>query len=246
MATVTPPARYDGQDLEALADIRRYQSWLLESFRPRLVGRRVLEVGAGIGNLSEQYVDETSEAVLVEPAENLAGRLRDRFVNHKHVRTIGGSMETAARLLAPASFESCILVNVLEHVEDDAGMLWHLQDLLKPKGSLLLFVPALPVLYGTLDALVHHHRRYTKASLRRVVEGAGFLVEHLRYFDVLGAVPWFVAGRMLRRPRFDETAARLYDRFVVPVGAALERVYEPPFGKNLVCIASRCGTGRPL
>jgi hypothetical protein len=96
----------------------------------------------------------------------------------------------------------------------------------------------LPVLYGTLDAMVHHHRRYTKASLRDVVEGAAFRVQLLRYFDVLGVVPWFVAGRVLKRRRFDEGPARVYDRFVVPIGSALERLYEPPLGKNLVCVAS--------
>jgi SAM-dependent methyltransferase len=236
-----PSRPYEGQDLEALADMRRYQNWLLESFRTRLKGRRVLEVGAGIGNLSERYVDETSEAVLVEPAENLAARLRDRFGGRRHVRTMAGSLAAVTPYLAPASFDSCILINVLEHVEDDKDMLLQLRALLKPNGALLLFVPALPFLYGTLDALVNHHRRYTKSSLWSVVGEAGFSVHHLRYFDVLGVIQWFVAGRVLRRSRFDETAARRYDRFVVPVGAMLERMGEPPLGKNLLCIANAVG-----
>jgi SAM-dependent methyltransferase len=227
---------YEGQDLEALSDIRRYQRWVLESFRGRLKGR-VLEVGAGIGNLAEHYVDGTDEAVLIEPSVRLADRLRARFANRAHVRSIAGLLEDADRELAPGSFDACILVNVLEHVEDDGAMLRRLRELLKPSGSLLLFVPALPILYGTLDALVHHHRRYTKSSLRSEVERANFAVRDLRYFDVLGVIPWFLAGRVLRRPRFDESASQLYDRFFVPVGAALERVLEPPLGKNLVCIA---------
>ncbi|MGH7271608.1 MAG: class I SAM-dependent methyltransferase, partial [Polyangiaceae bacterium] len=233
---------YDGQDLEALADMQRYQRWVLESFRGRLKGR-VLEVGAGIGNLAEHYVDDAGEAVLIEPSAQLAERLQARFAGRAHVRSIAGLLEDAERDLAPASFDACILVNVLEHVEDDGAMLRRLRALLKPSGSLLLFVPALPALYGTLDALVHHHRRYTKASLRSVVESAEFTVYSLRYFDVLGIIPWLFAGRILRRQRFDEGASQLYDRFVVPIGAALERRIEPALGKNLVCIAEPRGPG---
>jgi len=179
---------YEGRDLEVLAEIPRYQRWVLEPFRTRLRGR-VLEVGAGIGNLSEQYVDDAEEAELLEPAENLATRLQARFASRAHVRTIGRLLEHAATEFTPASFDACILVNVLEHVEDDGAMLRCLRTLLKPSGSLLLFVPALWALYGTLDAIHHHHRRYTKASLRAAVEGAAFAVDLLRYFDVLGVVP---------------------------------------------------------
>jgi SAM-dependent methyltransferase len=236
----TSSVAYPGCDLEALADIPRYQNWLLAPFRSRLTGR-VLEVGAGIGNLSEHYVAAAREVILVEPAEKLAGRLRERFAGRPHVRVIGGLLEQAAAALAPASFDACVLVNVLEHVEDDAAMLRRLAALLRPGGSLLLFVPALQVLYGTLDAIHHHHRRYAKSSLRRVVERASFTVQELRYFDVLGVVPWFLAGRVFRWTRFDAGSARIYDRFFVPLGERLERLHEPPLGKNLLCIAERPG-----
>jgi SAM-dependent methyltransferase len=141
--------------------------------------------------------------------------------------------------LTTAAFDTAILVNVLEHVEDDRAMLDLLRGLLKPGGSLLLFVPALPWLFGTLDAIHGHHRRYTRASLQSVVERAGFTLRVLRYFDVLGVVPWLIAGRILRQTRFDPNAARLYDRFFVPVGSRLERLVEPGLGKNLLCIAER-------
>lgn len=243
----SPSAHYEGQDLEALADIPRYQNWLLESFRARLAGR-VLEVGAGSGNLANLYVDDVSEAVLVEPAPNLAARLKERFSKRKNVRVVGAHLEDAASVaptvnLSPHSFDACLLVNVLEHIEDDVAVLRHARELVRPGGSLLLFVPALPQLYGSLDALVHHHRRYTKDSLRRTVESAGFHITALRYFDVLGVLPWLLAGRVLRRQRFDETAAQLYDRWFVPLGSRLERHWTPPLGKNLMCIAAAAPTG---
>ena len=139
--------------------------------------------------------------------------------------------------VAVGSFDACLLVNVLEHIDDDVRTLRCVREILAPGGSLLVFVPALPQLYGSLDALVHHQRRYTKTSLSRVVTQAGFRLTSLRYFDVLGVLPWLLAGRVLKRQQFDRRAAEAYDRWVVPVGSRLERVWEPPLGKNLVCVA---------
>lgn len=243
-STESPAGGYEGRDLEALSGVHRYQRWIVDAFRSRLRGR-VLEVGAGIGNLTEHYVDTVREAVLLEPSGHLAERLHARFANRSHVRTMASVVDDPAAELRLASFDACILVNVLEHIEDDGAMLRRLGALLKPGGSLLLFVPALPVLYGTLDALHGHHRRYTKGSLRLAVESAQFGVRELRYFDLLGIAPWFFAGRILRRRGFDPVTAGLYDRFVVPIGSTLEALYEPPIGKNLVCIAEPLGRAAP-
>ncbi len=240
--TPVPAQHYEGQDLEALADLPRYQGWVLDSFQPRLRGR-VLEVGAGIGNFAARYTAQVNEAVLVEPAANLAATLSRRFAGLPNVRTVSARLEDLQGQVVPggdfsdASFDACVMVNVLEHIEDDLAILKRIRQLLRPDGALLLFVPALPVLYGSLDALVDHHRRYLKASLRTVVERAGFRVLKLHYFDVLGVLPWFVAGRVLRRRRFDEAAARAYDRWFVSLGQRIERNWEPPFGKNLLCVA---------
>jgi SAM-dependent methyltransferase len=233
---------YDGRDLEVFVDLHRYQRWVLEAFRSRLRGR-VLEVGAGIGNLSEHYVDDVGEAVLLEPERHLVDRLRARFASRRHVRPIAALVEDPHADLAPASFDACLHVNVLEHIDDDVAMLRRVRTLLKPTGSLLLFVPALPVLYGTLDAIHHHHRRYTKPTLRFAIERAGFVVAELRYFDLLGMMPGFLAGRVIKRTGFDGPSSKLYDRVIVPIGSTLERLYTPPFGKNLVCIAEPCALG---
>jgi hypothetical protein len=94
-------------------------------------------------------------------------------------------------------------------------------------------------IYGSLDALVGHVRRYERAQLRGVVTEAGFRVETLRWLDAAGVIPWFVVGRVLRPRRFSPGLARLYDRAVVPVARVLEEWVEPPWGKNLLCIARR-------
>lgn len=233
---MTDVTHYPAQDLEALGDLVNYQSWILRWLRPNLRGR-VIEVGAGRGAISAHYVDLVGEAVLVEPAANLAAQLRARFGDRPHVTVHEGPLETLGR--APGSFDAAVMVNVLEHIPDDLGALRALHALLRPGGTLSVFVPAVPALYGSLDALVGHVRRYEREGLRDVVTRAGFTVETLRWVDAGGVIPWVLAGRVLRRPRFDQGAATVYDRVAVPLLRALEERVEPPIGKNLVCLARR-------
>jgi SAM-dependent methyltransferase len=245
--TVSATETYEGQDLEALADIPNYQRWILDAF-PLATGGRVLEIGAGIGNLARHYVDRVDETVLLEPASNLQGRLEAAFRGRSNVHVVSALLDEVVGKRAGgasfelASFDTILLINVLEHVKDDLAMLRHVRSLLRPGGSLLLFVPALPWLYGSLDALAGHERRYTREGLRAVVASAQLEIRFVRYFDVLGVLPWFVAGRVLKRTRFDESAAKLWDRSAVPVGARMERYIAPPLGKNLICVAGAGGT----
>ena len=236
---------YEGQDLEALADIPNYQQWILDTFPVKPAGR-VLEIGAGIGSIARLYVETVDEAVLLEPARNLRPRLEEKLRGQKNARFVSALLDDVCGKqvegadFSPASFDVVLLINVLEHVDDDAAMLGRIRDLLRPGGSLLLFVPALAWLYGTLDALVHHKRRYALAQLgTKAVSRAGLRVSYLRYFDVLGVLPWLMAGRVARQTRFDARAARLYDRVAVPVGARVERYVRPPLGKNLICVATK-------
>lgn len=233
---------YEGQDLEALVNLENYYQWILGTFAPYLRGR-VLEVGAGTGNFASNYVDAADDVVLLEPARNLHTALADRFRDRRHVRVVGALLEevcgptTTGPSLLPNSFDTAILVNVLEHIPDDRGTLCRLRQLLRPEGTLLVFVPALSWLYGSLDALVHHVRRYSRRRLARRVRRAGFAIERLHYFDLLGMVSWLVAGRILRQHRFSPLAARFYDRCVVPLTAYAESWITPPLGKNLICVA---------
>jgi SAM-dependent methyltransferase len=236
MPPATPdPSHYDGQDLEALGDLPRYTGWILEHFATHLHGR-VIEVGAGIGNVSARYVDRVQEAVLVEPARNLHHKLQERLGHLPQVTTTCALLHELDPALTREPFDAAIMVNVLEHIDDDAAVLRQLYDLLRPGGAVLLFVPALPWLYGSLDALVHHVRRYTREDLAAKLRAAGFGIGKVRYFDALGVLPWFVAGRVVKQKRFDPAAATLYDRVGVPLTRAVEQWIEPPAGKSLVAV----------
>jgi SAM-dependent methyltransferase len=238
------PACYEGHDLEALADLPHYVGWILQGFATHLQGR-VLEVGAGTGNFSARYVDTVDESVLLEPAQNLYPILAARFAGNHRVQLACGLLEDwLARPTAQGGydgrpFDAAVMVNVLEHIADDAGTIGRLARVLRPGGKLLIFVPALRWLYGSLDAQVHHYRRYSRSKLTRAIERNGLEILSLQFFDLAGVLPWLVAGRVLRQRSFSASAALIYDRLVVPLAARLERWLPLPMGKNLLCVAQR-------
>ena len=182
---------YAGTELDALKDAKNYYRWILSHFAP-YVGNRIIEVGAGTGTFSEFLLNGTnaSELILIEPAENLFPLLEARFSGNSRVKLVHGSLED----LSTTSFstESVVTVNVLEHIPKDEVFLQTAHRLLVPGGTLLLFVPALPQLFGTLDEVFGHVQRYTKPLLGRKLQRAGFHLVCLRYLNSIGVIPWFI------------------------------------------------------
>ncbi len=135
--------------------------------------------------------------------------------------------------------DTLIMMNVLEHIEDDVAALRRLSRLVIPGGRIVLWVPAYPALYGEFDRMVGHFRRYTPATLRRPVELAGLRVERVEPVNLLGGIAWWVAVRRVRQRSADPRLVRLYDRVIVPISRCVERRIRVPFGQSVLCVATR-------
>src|SRR5215211_1513026 len=232
-------------DLERLGTAEHFFGWALEEFRPFLHGR-VLEVGAGMGTITRRLVelDPEMSIVALEPAANVFGDLASFAALTPRVTA---ARQTLAEYLATDGerFDAVVYLNVLEHVEDDATELRLAAAALRPGGTLLVFGPALEWLYSELDYKAGHYRRYSLGPLRRLAREAGFEVLSLRYFDVVGVLPYFVAYRLLRRPAISGSTLWGYDRLLVPLSRRLQRaVPRLPLGKNVVLVA-RAGDPDP-
>jgi SAM-dependent methyltransferase len=165
MSTAALPSQftYSGSELDSLAEAVNYYTFIQQQFA-RHLGERVVEVGAGIGTFAEYLLrgTTTKQLTLIEPAENNLPHLRHRFATDSRVTTMGGYLESHAASLRA---DSIVAVNVLEHVQDDVAFLRAARQVLAPSGRLLLYVPAMPIIFGTLDRAFDHYRRYTKQLL---------------------------------------------------------------------------------
>ena len=222
-----------------MARAHNYYRWILGAWLPYL-GRVVLELGAGIGTFSAHLIDAPIDRLfLLEPAPSLGRRLEERFRGHPRVRVLQGILEDFRPELRTARVESVVTVNVLEHIPDDRAALRSIRDILVPGGTVLIFVPALPFLYGSMDRTFGHVRRYTKTVLVSMLHDLGYEVLHSRYMNLLGAVSWFLAGRVLRQRTVSPLAVTIADRTLIPLSHQLERWVHPPLGQSVLVAARR-------
>jgi len=229
--------QYSGSELDSLAHAKNYYAWVLRHFEPFL-GPTVVEVGAGIGTFSAFLlsVARVNRLIAMEPASNTYPALEQRFRDDPRVLTLRGFLNDHYRDVTADAF---VAVNVLEHIADDMAFLEQARESVVEGGSLLLFVPALPALFGSLDRAFEHKRRYTKRSLSDTIEAAGWNVHRISYMNFTGIIAWFIAGRVLHRTNIAAGQAKAYDALIVPWLSRLESLIEPPIGSNLVAIATR-------
>ena len=229
---------YEGHDLDVLSDMPNYYNWIMAAFSPHIRGE-VIEYGAGSGTVSARLEPLAQRLTLVEPSPNLASVLRSRFAGNGKVSVVSALIEQHTADVASNSVDAIVMVNVLEHVEDDVTALGELMRILKPSGHLLLFVPALQGLMSKIDLIHGHFRRYHRPDLQGKVMAAGGKVLDCRYFDAFGIVPWFLLNKMLGSTSFNPKLVALNDRVVVPLSQAAEHFVKPPFGKNLILVARK-------
>lgn len=234
---------YSGTELDAVAEATNYYRWIIDSFG-RALGERIVEAGAGIGTVSDLVLRRASprQMLLVEPAGNNIPELHRRFDDDPRVSIHHGYLEDIGDTV---SADTVIAVNVLEHVERDAEFLRAAHLTLASGGALLLLVPAMPALYGSLDRAFDHYRRYTRSGLEQSLLAAGFEIETLHYLNFVGVVAWFAAGRVFRRTTLGRPQVRFYDRWVIPWLRRIESRIHPPVGQSLLAIARKPAVAIP-
>ncbi len=210
------------QILDALAETPRFNEWMADTIRPFL-GPRVLEIGAGIGNLTRRLSWRRKMYVASEiDGEHLA-RLGTRFRSRPNFRVCYYDVSDPNSFSAFAGqFDSVICLNVLEHLEDDCLALANIASALVTGGRAIVLVPQDQSIYGTLDQVLGHHRRYSEAQLRQRMEQAGLRVKQVVHFNRITRPGWYVNGRLLRRQKLSRFQLWFFDRFVW-----LWRILEP-------------------
>lgn len=176
---------------------------------PPAGGRReILDVGCGAGGMASSLAS--------------LGRIRGvdsdaRAIELSRKRGIEVELLTGPALpFDPETFDVVTLLDVLEHLDDDAAMLGEIRRVLKPGGALLLSVPAYRFLWGAQDVVSHHRRRYVAPEIRRLLARSGFDVCRLSYFNTL-LFPVIAAVRLLRK-RIRPSAPARSDFAMTPPG----------------------------
>lgn len=224
------------EDYEMIAADTPYRRWLV-SLAAGAVGRRVLEVGVGVRGWADCFPGRELWVGLDVDRERLERARRRHAGGTARFEEID-IVDDRVPELAGNGFDTVLCVNTLEHVADDGRALRNMHAVLADGGRLVLVVPAVPALYGPLDRRYGHHRRYGRGRLADAVTGAGFSIRELRYFNLAGAIGWFVRGRL---PGGDGPPSGAFAAFnrAVPICRAVDRLTGPPFGLSLLAIGDR-------
>jgi SAM-dependent methyltransferase len=203
-----------GRTLEVFANTPRLNAWLFSKLSEGVRGD-VLEIGSGIGNLSRLILEHADRVVLSDMEPHYLETLRATFAHDPRVAVFPYDLDGPPPVeIATRRFDAIVAVNVIEHIEDDVALAGRLAALLKPGGKLLVYVPACPFVYGSLDVALGHFRRYTPASLVALMRRAGLSPEPPRYVNLLGLLGWWLNGRALRRDLLSPKQMALFERLV--------------------------------
>ena len=228
---------FASDDLETMSEAHRYQAHVFDLFRAH-IGKRVLEVGAGIGTMSRSLLDVAEHVVGIEPNQACATRALAALGDCPRFELRVCHLEECDRAsLVAERFDTVACVNVLEHIEDHIQALTVFRELVAPTGGrVLIFVPAVQAAYGPLDAALGHHRRYSKPSLRAAFAAAGLELETLRYTNPIGLLGWMYNAHISKTIEHTSGQLRLFEQLVAPWALPLDRLVAPPIGLSLFAV----------
>ena len=221
------------ENLNAWNKLDRYSKWIYHMYE-KYIGKEVLDIGGGVGTAISFYIDTAERVVATELFENQVNIMNKRFENYQYFKAIQADI-MKDDFSAYDKFDTIILINVLEHIEDDRKALANMKKLLKDSGTIIICVPAMPGLYCYMDKNVGHYRRYTKGELRVKAKRAELQVIEDKYMNFMGILPYWIKGKLKKdnggsfSTSIDEGESKLYS-IATSILEPIERVIKPPIG----------------
>lgn len=211
---------------------------------PKGESLKILDIGGACSVISCE-LEMFGEVTVVEPDEGSVFLAREKL----GINIQQGRLPDELGVSGP--FDVIVLLDVLEHVEDDLKSLETIRDLLTPGGILICTVPAYPWLWSQHDVSLHHFRRYTCKSLCRRFGEAGLRVKRRSYYTSL-LLPLVVVQRVLKRLLGNKQSTEYKVRVpngvvnrvlgsVMSLERGLLRLVDLPVGSSLIAVCGRGG-----
>ncbi len=221
------------QTLESMNQADWYNQWSVSKFQ-KYLGGKILEVGCGIGNFTRKLSD-FGEVYAIDINKEYVGKKN----RSSEVARIGyGDIESGKYFFNKKTFDCIVCLNVLEHIKDDERALKNIKSLLNSNGVLILLIPTHKFLYGEIDKKLGHYRRYEKKNLLKKLNRIGFRVLSTRRLNFLGAIGWFIAGKVLKNAYVTRNKIKIFNLFA-PLSLRFEDLMEPLIGTSLLVIARK-------
>lgn len=223
--------------LDRLAHVDKYNKVIYENIKPYL-GNVILEIGAGIGNISKLLKASNNRLLIITDFdEQFIKILENTYNSDEKIKIHKLDISIDSKLDNYKDIDTIVCINVLEHIKDDVKALRNCYDLLSKGGNLILFVPAVPLLYGSLDKSLGHYRRYTLKDIENKLNTVGFKVIFNRYFNMIGIIGWFISSKIFKRELIPSYQLKIFN-IITPL-LKLEKIINIPIGLSLLAVGNK-------
>jgi 2-polyprenyl-3-methyl-5-hydroxy-6-metoxy-1,4-benzoquinol methylase len=229
------------ETLQHISSAPDFNYWMYRTIFPFLKGS-VLELGSGIGNLSDCIIKDFSEVTLSDYNTEYCTFLQDKYHTHPNVRQIISiDLQDPQFKIKHAHlkerFDSIVLLNVIEHLENDQLSVDYCHFLLKKNGNLILLAPAYQLLYSQFDREIGHYRRYTTRSLKGLIQKDFALIHH-QYFNFLGMTAWLFINKIMGRKKLSTNSMTTFNR-IVPIAKILDKIVANKIGLSNIVVGRK-------
>jgi 2-polyprenyl-3-methyl-5-hydroxy-6-metoxy-1,4-benzoquinol methylase len=227
-----------------LSNYRKYQYDLIAKH----LGKNILEVGSGDRSFTNQILKHAKQfdrIVSIEPSATL-------FEIHENKYKFPDNVSFCMMDLFDTTkdtfglFDTALFVHVLEHVEKDQEALDKVHELLLPDGKVLIEVPALPFLFSVHDDMLGHYRRYTKETIKNIVDTDKYVIVDIWYQDIIGVLGSLYFFKIKKTKLASDVGVQLvknqgdvYDRYVIPFEGFVEKFIRFPLGLSVTAVLQK-------
>jgi 2-polyprenyl-3-methyl-5-hydroxy-6-metoxy-1,4-benzoquinol methylase len=230
------------QTLHAISEANLFNKWMYETISPFIKGN-ILELGCGIGNITDFILKDFSSITISDYNPDYIQYLKKKYSQKKEIKEV-----LSIDLQSPdfkneqkqikESFDAIILLNVIEHLQDDLAAIENCNYLLKKGGNLILLAPAYTQLFSPMDVNLGHYRRYTIKSLLKLLKQKNLEPINTTYFNFLGAIGWLFLNKLLRFNNINRNEMYLFNK-LVPTARIIDKLICNQLGLSAIVIGNK-------
>jgi glycosyltransferase involved in cell wall biosynthesis len=214
---------YGSRILARLSKADKFNAWMAEILNP-YIGQNVLEIGSGIGNITRQLIPRT-KYVATDINEYYLDITRKLMADKPYLRVEYLDINDVTEFVKnKAAFDTVICLNVIEHLDDDLKAMRNIAYLMADNGRAVVLVPRGQWLFGSLDIVLGHKRRYSEQAIKNLSQSTSLKLEKIIPFNRISSIPWFINGRVFKKKTFGQfqiffmnlltPVFKLIDRFI--------------------------------
>jgi len=229
---------YIGSELELFKDAKNWKDYWFSIIDP-YIGKRILDVGAGIGATAKMFQKKNIDHYLaIDTDQSNIEAIKDSNISKKINGTFGCICGDISSVDSDQLFDTILYIDVLEHIPNDCSELELAYNHLLPGGRIIVLSPAHQWLYSPFDDSVGHCRRYSKKTLTSVKPKKS-TIDMMDYIDSVGVIA-SMSNRLVLRSKYPtKEQIKIWDDYMIPISVYLDRAIRFRVGKSIIAIFTK-------